>query len=80
MKRIAIILLSIVSCVSLFAQESDDLGNRFNPVQTAVFSQSIVPDARAGGMGDVGAGTPQSVLSPSAVPESLWIIPLGSDN
>lgn len=63
MKRIAIILLSIVSCVSLFAQESDDLGNRFNPVQTAVFSQSIVPDARAGGMGDVGAATDPDVHS-----------------
>lgn len=30
---------------------------KFNPVQTAVVSQSIAPDARAGGMGDVGAAT-----------------------
>ena len=63
MKRISIIVLSLTTSLTLFAQAEDDLGNRFNPVQTAVFSQSIVPDARAGGMGDVGAATDPDVHS-----------------
>lgn len=63
MKRISIIVLSLATSLTLFAQAEDDLGNRFNPVQTAVFSQSIVPDARAGGMGDVGAATDPDVHS-----------------
>lgn len=36
---------------------AEDIKDKFNPVQTAVVSQSIAPDARAGGMGDVGAAT-----------------------
>lgn len=63
MKRISIIVLSLTTSLTLFAQAEDDLENRFNPVQTAVFSQSIVPDARAGGMGDVGAATDPDVHS-----------------
>ena len=63
MKRISIIVLSLTTSLTLFAQAEHDLGNRFNPVQTAVFSQSIVPDARAGGMGDVGAATDPDVHS-----------------
>ena len=35
----------------------DEVRDQFNPVRTAVVSQSIAPDARAGGMGDVGAAT-----------------------
>lgn len=35
----------------------DDVRDQFNPVRTAVTSLSIAPDARAGGMGDVGAAT-----------------------
>lgn len=36
---------------------AEDIKNKFNPVQTAVVSQSIAPDAHAGGMGDIGAAT-----------------------
>lgn len=42
---------------------ADDNENRFNPVSTAVVSQTIVPDARAGSMGDVGAATDPDAVS-----------------
>ena len=35
----------------------------FNPIHTALVSQIIAPDARAGGMGDVGAATDPDVVS-----------------
>ncbi|MGP1591316.1 MAG: type IX secretion system outer membrane channel protein PorV [Prevotella sp.] len=35
----------------------------FNPVTTSVTSQSVAPDARAGGMGDVGVATDPDVAS-----------------
>lgn len=41
----------------------DEVRDQFNPVRTAVTSQSIAPDARAGGMGDVGAATDPDVHS-----------------
>ena len=44
-----------------YAQE--DKNNMFNPVTTSVTSQSIAPDARAAGMGDVGAATDPDVNS-----------------
>ena len=37
--------------------------NTFNPVEHAVISQTIAPDARAAGMGDVGAATDPDVNS-----------------
>lgn len=37
--------------------------NRFNPVEHAVISQTIAPDARSAGMGDVGAATDPDVNS-----------------
>ena len=42
------------------AQEKEDL---FNPVNYAVVSQTIAPDARGGGLGDVGAATDPDVNS-----------------
>ena len=62
MKRnyIFTILLSLCA-VSMMAD--DEVRDQFNPVQTAVFSQSIAPDARAGAMGDVGAATDPDVHS-----------------
>lgn len=46
--------------ISASAQDKKDM---FNPVQYAVISQTIAPDARAGGMGDVGAATDPDVNS-----------------
>ena len=42
--------------LSLFAQDEDKV-QMFNPVEHAVISQTIAPDARGAGMGDVGVAT-----------------------
>ena len=57
------ILLPLTSCLTpLFAQD-DDKVQMFNPVDHAVISQTIAPDARAAGMGDVGVATDPDVNS-----------------
>ena len=43
-----------------YGQNKEDM---FNPVNTSVTSQTIAPDARAAGMGDVGAATDPDVVS-----------------
>ena len=43
--------------------EDDDKSVMFNPVEHAVISQTIAPDARSAGMGDVGAATDPDVNS-----------------
>lgn len=53
----------LLSLVALPAFAQDDIRDQFNPVRTAVTSQSIAPDARAGGMGDVGVATDPDVHS-----------------
>ena len=58
--RIIFIALAVLFAVSVSAQ---DKKNMFNPVNTSVTSQSIAPDARAAGMGDVGAATDPDVNS-----------------
>lgn len=50
----------LVNTMSINAQDKRDM---FNPVNTSVTSQSIAPDARAAGMGDVGAATDPDVVS-----------------
>lgn len=52
-----------MSLVALPAFSQDEIRDQFNPVRTAVTSHSIAPDARAGGMGDVGAATDPDVHS-----------------
>ena len=47
------------------ADDGDDLKDQFNPVMTAVTSQSIAADARAAGLGDIGAATDPDVNSQS---------------
>jgi len=49
-------------CV-LFSFSLSALAQENNPIVTAVPSLSIAPDARAGGMGDIGAGTSPDVNS-----------------
>ena len=51
-------LLCLAGAVS--AQNKEDM---FNPVNTSVTSQTIAPDARSAGMGDVGAATDPDVVS-----------------
>ena len=48
--------------LSLMAQD-DDKATMFNPVEHAVISQTIAPDARGAGMGDVGVATDPDVNS-----------------
>ena len=57
MKKSLIFLMAFMS-VSMFVKAIDP-----NPIFTAVPSLSITPDARAGGMGDVGAATSPDVYS-----------------
>lgn len=53
----------LLSLVALPAFAQDEIRDQFNPVRTAVTSQSIAPDARAGGMGDVGVATDPDIHS-----------------
>jgi hypothetical protein len=60
--RSAALLALMVSATSAFAD--DDLkGDLFNPVQTGVNSLGIAPDARGGGMGDLGVATDPDINS-----------------
>lgn len=62
MKKIYLAALTLmgISPITATAQEKVDM---FNPEKNSVTSQSIAPDARAGGMGDVGAATDPDVAS-----------------
>ena len=59
--RVLLTLLTI-HC-SLFTSVAQDTKSQFNPVEHAVISQTIAPDARSAGMGDVGAATDPDVNS-----------------
>jgi len=56
-----LILICIASATNLRAE--DENKNKFNPLNTAVPSLSIAPDARGGGMGDNGASTLPDIAS-----------------
>lgn len=59
-QRIVFTVLSVLVSLGAFAQEKTDI---FNPERNSVTSQTIAPDARAGGMGDVGAATDPDINS-----------------
>jgi hypothetical protein len=61
-KNIRAIALAALLNVALTAG-AQDKQNMFNPVTSSVTSLSIAPDARGGGMGDVGAATEADVYS-----------------
>ena len=60
-----IFVIGFLSAFALSASANDDdtKENLFNPVNYAVISQTIAPDARGGGLGDVGAATDPDVNS-----------------
>ena len=58
--KLAAFAITALASVPAQAQEKVDM---FNPEKNSVTSQSIAPDARAGGMGDVGAATDPDVVS-----------------
>ncbi|MGM9707380.1 MAG: type IX secretion system outer membrane channel protein PorV [Prevotella sp.] len=54
----------LAGCMIAFAAKAQDYKlSKYNPVEHAVISQTIAPDARAAGMGDVGAATDPDVNS-----------------
>ncbi|MDY6409548.1 MAG: type IX secretion system outer membrane channel protein PorV [Prevotella sp.] len=53
---LALLLMSVTTAMA----QKEDI---FNPINTSVTSQSIAPDARAAGMGDVGVATDPDVVS-----------------
>lgn len=59
-QRISLIFVCLFTVIVMKAQ---DKMSEFNPVEHAVISQTIAPDARAAGMGDVGAATDPDVNS-----------------
>ena len=61
-KRLSIILLTMGLLFGL-AANGQDTKSQFNPIEHAVVSQTIAPDARAAGMGDVGVATDPDVNS-----------------
>ena len=58
--KILVTMLMAVVSVCAYGQEKTDI---FNPEKNSVTSQTIAPDARAAGMGDVGAATDPDVVS-----------------
>ena len=64
-RTIRIFAIGLLSVFALNASANDDdtKESLFNPVNYAVISQTIAPDARGGGLGDVGAATDPDVNS-----------------
>lgn len=58
--KIAFTMLLTLLTLGAHAQDKRSM---FNPIHTALVSQTIAPDARAGGMGDVGGATDPDVNS-----------------
>ena len=62
------VLLSMTLASTGTAWAQDDVRDQFNPIMTAVTSQSIAADARAGALGDAGAATEPDVYSQNCNP------------
>ena len=62
LRRTALLLFLLLPG-SIVCADENDIRDQLNPVVTAVTPLSIAPDARAGGMGDVGAATDPDVHS-----------------
>lgn len=57
------ILLTCLFVLGVVTVSAEDKRDMFNPVRNSVTSQTIAPDARAAGMGDVGVATDPDVNS-----------------
>ncbi len=60
--NIRTIAAALLAMIAINAK-AQDKRSMFNPIHTALVSQTIAPDARAAGMGDVGAATDPDVNS-----------------
>ena len=58
--KITLVVLLLICALTAKSQDKRDM---FNPVHTALVSQTIAPDARSAGLGDVGAATDPDVNS-----------------
>ena len=63
MNKISKIILAVALVMLTSVAKAQDKKNMFNPINTSVTSQTIAPDARAAGMGDVGVATDPDVVS-----------------
>ena len=61
--RKALLATACLLCCGGVVADDDDKLNTFNPVEHAIISETIAPDARGAGMGDVGAATDPDVNS-----------------
>ena len=61
--KIIRVLLFLTAVCSTEVSLAQDKQNMFNPVNTAVTSLAIAPDARAGAMGDMGVATEADIYS-----------------
>ena len=62
-RKLILATASLLCCGGAAAAPDDDKLTTFNPVEHAVISETIAPDARAAGMGDVGVATDPDVNS-----------------
>ena len=62
-KNLRILALTAILAIVAAGAKAQDKRAMFNPIHTALVSQSIAPDARAAGMGDVGVATDPDVNS-----------------
>ena len=63
LRRVMAILFTFHLSLLTSSAQDDDKSMMFNPVEHAVVSQTIAPDARSAGMGDVGVATDPDVNS-----------------
>jgi len=63
MKKIFIFSVLLLTSLAVFSQSAGSQDSRLNPLITSAPSLTITPDARAGGMGDVGVATSADVNS-----------------
>ena len=62
-QRVVMLSAFLISHFSFLISFAQDTKSEFNPIEHAVVSQTIAPDARAAGMGDVGGATDPDVNS-----------------
>ena len=56
-------MMLLMLSIAVLKAAAQDKENMFNPINASVTSQTIAPDARSAGMGDVGAATDPDVVS-----------------
>lgn len=75
---LATIFASIIPFNSLFSQDDNGVKSTLNPVVTGVPSLTIAPDARGGGMGDVGVATTPDINSQAWNPSKYAFMKSGA--